>query len=127
MHAIFLFSAVPLFLGALLTDWAYAETYQIQWTNFASWLIVGGLVLTGGALLFGSTAFFRRGAKRDRRAGPYLLLLLAGFGLGFVNALVHAKDAWAVMPEALWLSVLVLLLLLAASVLAWSGLQRRIA
>ena len=125
MHAILLFSAVPLFVGALLSDWAYADTYQIQWANFASWFIVGGLVLTGFALLWGLIDFLRHRSTRDRRAVPYLALLLAGFGLGFINALIHAKDAWAVMPEALWMSILVLLLLLVASGLAWSGLSRR--
>lgn len=126
MHAILLFSAVPLFVGAMLSDWAYADSYQIQWVNFASWFIVGGLVLAGLALLWGLIDFFRHRATRDRRAGLYLMLLLAGFGLGFINALIHAKDGWAVMPDALWLSALVLVLLLIASGLAWSSLNRRI-
>jgi uncharacterized membrane protein len=41
--------------------------------------------------------------------------------LGFVNALVHAKDAWATMPASLWLSVIVTVLALAAS---WIGYSR---
>src|SRR3546814_5562368 len=40
MHAILLAGTVPLFLGAMLSDIAYASSYQVQWTNFASWLIV---------------------------------------------------------------------------------------
>ena len=44
LHAALLAGTVPLFLGALLSDIAYARTYEIQWANFASWLIVGGLV-----------------------------------------------------------------------------------
>ena len=43
---------LPLFIGALLSDWAYSATYQIQWINFASWLIAGALVFTGLALLW---------------------------------------------------------------------------
>jgi uncharacterized membrane protein len=39
--------------------------------------------------------------------------------LGFVNALVHAKDAWATMPSGLILSLLVFLL---AFVAAWFAL-----
>ena len=40
-HALLLAGAVPLFLGALLSDITYARSYKIQWSNFASWLIAG--------------------------------------------------------------------------------------
>lgn len=51
LHAVLLAGTIPLFLGALLCDLAYAASYEIQWSNFASWLIVGGLVFGGLALL----------------------------------------------------------------------------
>ena len=52
LHAALLAGTVPLFLGALLNDIAYAKTYQIQWSNFASWLIAEGRsVTTTGAPL----------------------------------------------------------------------------
>ena len=44
VHAFFLAGTVPLVLGAVLSDWAYHDTAEIQWSNFASWLIAGGLV-----------------------------------------------------------------------------------
>ena len=121
MHAVLAFSTIPLFLGALLSDWAYAESYQVQWTNFASWLIAGGLVLLGVALLWAMVDVLRAGAARHRRGGLYLLLLLVSFVLGFINALVHAKDAWAAMPAGLVLSIVVLLLATVATVI---GLAR---
>ncbi len=125
MHAVLAFSTLPLFLGALLSDWAYAASYQVQWTNFASWLIAGGLVLAGVALAWAAVDVLRS-ARIDRRAGAvYLLLLLAGFVLGFVNALVHAKDAWAALPAGLLLSVVVLPLLAGASAIGLSRLRRR--
>ena len=52
VHAVFIAGTIPLFAGALLSDIAYFRTYHIQWQNFASWLIAGGLVLTGVALVF---------------------------------------------------------------------------
>jgi uncharacterized membrane protein len=113
-----------LFLGALLSDWAYARSYQVQWTNFAAWLIVGGLIVAGIALLWAAVDVLRSSAARDRRGAVYLLLLLASFVLGFVNALVHAKDGWAAMPTGLALSAAVLLLMAAASLV---GLHRRAA
>ena len=126
MHAVVAFSALPLFLGALLSDWAYARTAEVQWTNFASWLIAGGLVFAGIALLWAAVDVLRAGAGRHRRGVWYLLLLLASCVLGFVNALVHAKDGWAAMPSGLVLSAVVLLLAAAASGLGLVSLRRRV-
>jgi uncharacterized membrane protein len=43
------------------------------------------------------------------------------WGLGFVNALVHAKDAWATMPEGLYLSAVTAFLALVAAWIGYSG------
>jgi uncharacterized membrane protein len=120
LHAFLLAGCVPLFLGALLADWAYSSTYEVQWTNFASWLLVGAMVLAGFALLWALIDLLR--ADRSWRGRPliYFIVLLAAFIFGFINALVHAKDAWAKMPEALILSVIVALLVLVA---CWLGLS----
>lgn len=124
MHAVLAFSALPLFLGALLSDWAYARSFQVQWTNFASWLIAGGLVIAGLALLWALVDVLRSRANRHLRNGLYLLLLLASFVLGFINALVHARDAWAAMPTGLVMSAAVLVIAAVASLTGLSG-QRR--
>lgn len=119
--AILFATSIPLFLGALLADWAYSSTYVIQWVNFASWLNAGALVIAGAALLWAFVRVLRnRSFQRDRRAWLCPGLMAAAFVVGFINALVHAKDAWASMPEALILSVIVFLLALAA---AWIGLE----
>ena len=118
LHSIMLAGSVPLFLGALLSDIAYGQTYQIQWANFASWLIAGALVFSGFALLFALVNLLRAERKAGRPAA-YLLLLLAAWVLGLVNAFQHAKDAFAMMPVGLVLSAIVTLLALIA---AWIGL-----
>lgn len=118
LHAILLAGAVPLFLGGLLSDIAYYKTYLIQWSNFASWLIAGGMVFCGLALLFALVNLLRAQPKSGRPT-LYFLLLLVTWGLGWVNAFEHAKDAWAVMPSGLVLSVIVTLLSLVS---AWTGL-----
>lgn len=118
LHAILLGGTVPLFLGALLSDIAYFQTYQIQWSNFASWLIAGGLVFCGFALLFALANLLRA----DRKAGSPLMsfsLLVVTWVLGLVNAFEHAKDAFASMPSGLILSVLTTLLICTS---AWLGL-----
>jgi len=106
LHSILLGGMVPLFLGALASDVAYYQTYQIQWSNFASWLIAGGLLLCGLALLL-SIAALLRAHRRTGRPLIALLLLLATWVLGLSNAFIHAKDAWAAMPDGLIMSVVV--------------------
>lgn len=123
IHAVLLASSLPLFFGALLSDWAYSSTWEIQWSNFASWLIAGALVFVGFALLWAVIDFFRSDVRRDRLGALYLLVLLTTFVLGFINALVHAKDAAATMPAGLVLSVLVFLLTLVAVWLGFSTLR----
>ena len=120
VHAVLLASGLPLFLGALLSDWAYADTYQVQWINFASWLVAGALVFTGAALLWAVIEALRADAPRGRGKWIYAGLLAATFVIGFIDALVHAKDAGATMPGGLILSVIVFLLALAAT---WAGLS----
>lgn len=113
-HAALLAGMVPLFLGALLADWAYHGSAQIQWTNFASWLLVGAMVLATIAVacaLAGMRVIGGRGLV------PFVLAL-AVWLCGFVDALVHTRDAWAVVPMGLALSAIASIL---AVVAAWMG------
>ena len=121
LHAVLLAGAVPLFLGVLLADVAYFKTYEVQWKNFASWLLVAGLVYCGLAMLWALVELARAG-WRARRPAIYLLLLLAAWVFGFANALVHAGDAWASMPGSLILSFIATALVLAAT---WLGFDSR--
>ncbi len=127
MHAVFALSSVPLFLGALLSDWAYSTSHQIQWVNFAAWLIAGGLLIAGPVLLWGAVDVLRSSANRHRRSLIYLTLLLATFVVGFINALVHGKDGWAAMPTGLILSAVVVVLAATASAVGFAGSLRRTA
>ncbi len=120
MHSIVTLSALPLFLGALLSDWAYSRSFEPQWINFSSWLIAGALVLAGIAMLWALMDVLRR---RGQLVG--LLLLLATFVLGFINALVHARDAAATMPTGLVLSAVVLALAAVAGGLGLAAWCRR--
>ena len=119
LHALLLAGSVPLFLGALLSDIAYYNSFQIQWANFAAWLIAGGLLFAGLALLFALANL----VGAERKAGRpvlYFLLLLVTWVVGLINAFEHAKDAWAVMPTGLVLSAIVAVL---AVITAWLGLS----
>ena len=121
LHTILLAGSVSLFLGALLSDIAYFNTYQIQWSNFASWLNAGALLFAGLALVFALVNLLRVKPKAGRPL-TYFVLLLVTFVIGLVNAFQHAKDAWAVMPTGLIMSVVVFILICITAV---AGLNPR--
>lgn len=123
LHAIVLAFPLPLFLGALFSDIAYCMTFQIQWANFSSWLIAGGLLFGAFAVLWALVDLVRSRPGGRGRAAVYFGTLLAMWALGFINALVHAKDAFAIMPEALYLSAIVALLALVAAWVGYSGIR----
>lgn len=120
LHAVFLAGTVPLFLGVLFSDMAYSSTFEVQWKNFASWLLVGGLVFGGLAWLW-SLVDLIRVTPRTGRQFIYFALLLVLWVLGFINALVHAGDAWASMPTGLIIAWIVAALAVAAT---WLGFSR---
>ncbi|WP_411852128.1 DUF2231 domain-containing protein [Stenotrophomonas sp. LGBM10] len=118
VHAAVLGGVLPLFLGALLADYAYWSSYEIQWSNFASWLLIGAMVMTTLALLCAFVGL----ARGSRRLG-YLLVLVATWIVGFIDALHHARDAWAIMPTALLLSAVATVLALVATWIGFASLR----
>jgi uncharacterized membrane protein len=123
LHAMLLAFALPMFLSAWLSDLAYSSSFHVQWINFAQWLIVGGLVGVGFALLWMLIVLIRDRAARSQRQLIYCGVMLAAFILGFIDALVHAQDAYATMPAGVWLSFFVAMLAFAASWIGFSGLR----
>ncbi|MEH6776145.1 MAG: DUF2231 domain-containing protein [Cereibacter changlensis] len=121
LHAVLLAFVFPLFLGTLAADIAYWRSAEIQWSNFAQWLNAGGLLVGGFALLAALVSLVRHRKFAIRRPAVYFVVLLAAWIVGFVNALVHSKDAWAIMPEALWWSGAAALLALVATWLGYAG------
>ena len=122
LHAFLLAGTACFLVSGFASDWAYFSTHEIQWKNFASWLIMGGLVLGGFATLWALIDMFRGGADRRPRV-IYFLLLLTIWILSFINELIHAKDAWASMPEALLVSAIVSVLAVIATVLGFSTMR----
>ncbi|OYD86096.1 DUF2231 domain-containing protein [Azospirillum brasilense] len=117
LHAVLLAASLPLFLGGLLCDMAYSRSFEIQWSNFAAWLIAGGMVFAAFSLLWAFIDLFRAGRRRGRGL-VYFVLLLITFALGLVNAFVHARDAWGIMPDGLILSAAVAV---TAALATWFG------
>ena len=122
VHAVLLAGALPLFAGGLLSDLAYARGYEVQWTNFAQWLLAGGMVFTGFALLWSLIDLFRAGSQRGWRL-PCFLLLAGMFVLGLIDSFAHTADAYGSMPQGLYLSAVVAVLAFAATCVGFASLR----
>lgn len=98
--------SVPIaaFIGTLITDIAYARTASMQWETFSIWLLTGGLIAGGIAVLVGLIDAFalHHWPSWSQRLGYAVMLILA-----LLNAFVHSRDAYtSVVPDGLTLSVL---------------------
>ena len=78
-------------------------------------------MFAGIALLF-AVIDLCRASRRAPGIFLYAAILLATWVIGFYNALMHARDAWASMPAGLVMSVIVAVL---ACVATWSGFHAR--
>ena len=83
----------------------------------ASWLLVGAMALVSIALLCEVVALFR-----GYRNWMAFVLVAATWVVGFFDALHHGRDAWAIMPAALWYSLIVSVLALIATWMAFASL-----
>lgn len=124
LHAILLAFPIALFSGALASDITYLNSPQIQWTNFSSWMIAGGCLMGGLALLWAIVLAATTSHAVRGRAVLYLLLVAAMFVCGLVNAFQHSRDGWSsVETTGLVLSILSTLLALAAGWVGYAGVR----
>ena len=118
--------SVPLvcFAGAVLTDWAYVNDPDIQWSNFSSWLLASGILFLGLSIA-GSLLHYLLTMKRARRSSQWLfgVVLVAAFIVGLFDNFVHSHDGWtSVWPVGVSLSALTALLLVVALVVKLTSL-----
>lgn len=116
LHALLLAFPVALFPGALLCDIVYLNSAEMQWSNFAAWMITGALVAGAPVLLWAAVTVVRR------RAGPFFLVTIAAMWVaGLVNAFQHSHDGWSsVGSTGLTLSIAASTLALVAGWLGYS-------
>jgi uncharacterized membrane protein len=118
LNALLLAFPVALFPGALLCDVTYLNSAEMQWSNFAAWLITGALVIAAPVLLWAIAAMLR-----GRGGALYIATLAAMWIAGLVNAFQHSHDGWSsVGTTGLALSIVSSVLALAAG---WTGYSRR--
>lgn len=111
VHAMLVGFPVSCFVGALMADFAYSQSPQVQWANFAQWLLAFGEIFGVAAALFGLLDLFMnpRGSRPTiawwHWAGSVTTLVL-----GLFNNFVHARDGYTgVVPVGLTLSILTVL------------------
>jgi len=100
------------FVAALIFDIIYSETAVMLWDKGAAWLIVFGLLFAVVPRLVNLTQVWitsRRTATRTDKLDFWLNLF--AIVIAIVNAFVHSRDAYAVVPTGLWLSVCTVILL----------------
>jgi uncharacterized membrane protein len=100
------------FVAALIFDLIYVKTAVMLWDKAAAWLIVFGVLFAVVPRLVNLTQVWvtsRRTATRTDKLDFWLNLL--AIVLAIVNAFVHSRDAYAVVPTGLILSVCTVILL----------------
>lgn len=114
-----IFNPIPLgfFVAAWIFDVLYIRTFELMWTHAASWLIAIGLVIAIIPRLINLVHVWV--GHRYAQASPvkiHFWLNLVAIVLAIINAFIHSRDAWAVVPAGVILSTLVVFLLLLGNV-----------
>lgn len=114
-----LLNPLPLgfFTAAWIFDILYLKSFQIMWTDAASWLIAIGLVLAIVPRLINLVqVWFTQRPLATTAVKIHFWLWLVAIVLAIFNAFVHSRDAYAVVPLGVILSTAVVALLLIANV-----------
>ena len=118
---------IACFVGALLTDIAYAVTAEVMWANFSAWLLTVGVIVGILAAIAGLIDFLSNRLIREQtQAWPHLIGNLAVLIIAFFNMLVHTRDAWtSVVPTGLILSAITVAILPITGWLGWGLVYRQ--
>jgi uncharacterized membrane protein len=94
------------FVATLIFDIIYANNANVLWVKAASWLVSIGLIFAIIPQLINLYNVWlnkRRGRMPGEAASFWLNVI--GIVAAIVNAFVHSRDAYAAMPDGLWLSI----------------------
>lgn len=109
-----LFNPIPygLFVGTLIFDITYATTGNVFWGKGAAWLVTTALffAIIPRLINLGHVWLAPRGTVMGVEKIDFWLNLL-GIVAAIVNAFVHSRDAYAMVPENVILSVITVVLL----------------
>ncbi|HEY4091704.1 MAG TPA: DUF2231 domain-containing protein [Luteibacter sp.] len=109
-----LFNPIPFgfFVAALIFDIIYAKTGTILWAKSAAWLITLGLIFAIIPRLVNLTQVWITSRRFSTGADHVdFWLNVVAIVAAILNAFVHSRDAYAIMPAGVWLSVLTVALI----------------
>ncbi len=110
-----------LFVGTLIFDVIYAKSANVFWAKGAAWLVTVGLLFAIIPRLINLVHVWM-GPRRTafpRATGAEKMdfwLNLLGIIAAILNAFVHSRDAYGIVPENVILSVITVVLLSAGQV-----------
>jgi uncharacterized membrane protein len=94
------------FVATLIFDIIYANTGTILWVKAASWLVSIGLIFAIIPQLINLySVWINKRRIRARGEALNFWLNVVGIVAAIINAFVHSRDAYAAIPDALWLSI----------------------
>lgn len=100
------------FVAALIFDIIYAGSAEVMWGKAADWLIVFGLLFAVIPRLINLVQVWITGRRYSTSADKLdFWLNLFAIVAAIFNAFVHSRDAYAVAPTSVWLSVCTVILL----------------
>jgi uncharacterized membrane protein len=105
------------FTAAMIFDIVYAKAGEVMWVKSAAWLIALGLLFAVLPRFINLARVWFAGGRRSVSNGMLSFWLnLFAIVAAIVNAFVHSRDAYGVMPDGLWLSVLTVVLIAVARI-----------
>lgn len=106
-----------LFVAALVFDLTYMNTRNVFWGKGAAWLVTVGLVIAIiPRLLNLGHVWFQRRVRVTRIERLDFWLNLLAIIAAIVNAFVHSRDAYGMVPDNVILSVITVALLAIAHI-----------
>ncbi len=100
------------FVAALIFDLVYARSGVVLWGKGAAWLVTFGLLFAVVPRLINLVQVWitsRRSAMSPDKLDFWLNLF--AIAAAIVNAFVHSRDAYAIVPAGVWLSACTVILL----------------
>ena len=113
-HTVFaLLNPIPFgfFVAALIFDAIYACNANVFWVKSAAWLNVIGLIFAIIPRLINLVHVWMPARRSSRVEKLDFWLNLVAIITAIVNAFVHTRDAYGVMPEGVWLSAVTVALI----------------
>jgi uncharacterized membrane protein len=112
------------FVAVMIFDIIYANSAEVLWVKSAAWLVSMGLVFAIVPRLI-NLCHVWFGKNRAPLAVKFdFWLNVFAVVTALVNAFVHSRDAYAAIPDAVWLSVAtVVAMAVGRIVLAWQNIS----